>query len=298
MNRNRLRRITISILLVAGSCAAQEWPTIEVQVWNPPFDDQLQRQSEVYTALPKASRVWKVCASLPHLKDAYWLAVNFSLVDEAKRLGVSLRIDEAGGYGKLSVQRVQIQECMETGADGLIVSGVTTPGVTDLVETYIAQGKPVVDLINWISPEGLTARAAVSYWDNGHMTGEYLKQIVKGQPTKVLWFPGPRGPGWPAAGDRGFRDALQGGTIQILDAYWGDTGRATQARLLEDALDSHPDADYVVGTTVTAEAAVELLRSRGLQEEIKVIAYYFGPGVYRGIKRGQILAVPTDNQGL
>ena len=38
-----------------------------------------------------------------------------------------------------------------------------------------------------------------------------------------------------------------------------------------------------------------LLRARGLSDKIKIISYYFTPGVFRGIKRGQILAAPTDS---
>jgi hypothetical protein len=51
-------------------------------------------------------------------------------------------------------------------------------------------------------------------------------------------------------------------------------------------LDSHPDINFIAGTAVSAEAAVQVLQKRKLEQQIKVIAYYFGPGVYRGIKRG------------
>ena len=37
-----------------------------------------------------------------------------------------------------------------------------------------------------------------------------------------------------------------------------------------------------------------MLRALGLSERIKVLADYFTHGVYRGIKRGRILAAPTD----
>ena len=56
--------------------------------------------------------------------------------------------------------------------------------------------------------------------------------------------------------------------------------------------------DYIVGTTVSAEAAVSILRRRGLDQEIKVLSYYYGPGVHRGIKRGTIIAAPTDSQAI
>ncbi|MGB1027028.1 MAG: TMAO reductase system periplasmic protein TorT, partial [Rhodospirillaceae bacterium] len=264
----------------------------------PPFNTELKRETQTYTPLDAAGQQWKICVSIPHLKDAYWLAVNFALVDEARRLGVSLRINEAGGYENLDVQRTQIQDCMKTGADGLIVSGITTDGVNDLVEGYLAEGIPVIDLINWISAEGLTARAAVTYWDNGYQTGAFLKRETAGKETKILWFPGPKGPGWSKLGNDGLVDALKDSNIAIVDTGWGDTGRATQAKLIEDSLAKHPDVDYIVGTTVSAEAAIDLLRKKDLSKDIKVLAYYYGPGVHRGIRRGFIAAAPTDKQGL
>ncbi len=46
---------------------------------------------------------------------------------------------------------------------------------------------------------------------------------------------------------------------------------------------------------MTAEAAIPILRSRGLTDQIKIVSYYYTPGVDQGIRRGQILAAPTDS---
>jgi periplasmic protein TorT len=52
---------------------------------------------------------------------------------------------------------------------------------------------------------------------------------------------------------------------------------------------------YIAGTSPTTEAAVQLLRERNLSDKIKVIAYYFTPGVYENIKAGRVMAAPTDS---
>ena len=36
------------------------------------------------------------------------------------------------------------------------------------------------------------------------------------------------------------------------------------------------------------------MRRRGLAGKIKILSYYYSPGVHRGIRRGDILAAPTD----
>jgi len=293
-------RCALAILLIVVNFPGltAEWFPLEVDVWKPPFNERLERVSENYVPLVKASQHWKICASIPHLKDAYWIAVNFGLVDEAKRLGVRLRINAAGGYDQLDVQRKQIADCMDSGADGLIVSGISADGVNDLVEGYLAEGKPVIDLINSISASGLTARAAVTFWDNGYQAGELLKQLTRGAEVQVLWLPGPKGAGWSQAGDQGFREAIDGSEIEIVSTEWGDTGRAVQARLIEHALDRHPDIGFIAGTAVSAEAAVDVLRRRDLSQQVGVLAYYYGPGVHSAIRRGRIAGAPTDKQGL
>ncbi len=291
----------LAVLILSTSAhTADRWFPIAVDVWDPPFNSSLKRKTGQYTALSKAGRQWRICVSIPHLKDPYWGAVNFGLIDEAKRLGVALRIVEAGGYGNLNVQRKQVQDCMAKGGEGLILAGISADGLNDLVEKYTAKGRPVIDMINGLSSTKITARAGVDYWDTGFKTAEYIRKnfATGAKQIKIAWFPGPDGAAWVSQGDKGFREAIKGSLIKIVVSAHGDTGKATQGRLVEKALNEHADLDFIVGTTVTANAAVELLRRRKLKKKIKVLSYYFGPGIHRGIRRGSVVAAPTDLQAI
>src|SRR5262245_5401539 len=270
-----------------------------VDAWEPPFNPQRQHVRTVYAPLARASRPWRLCASIPHLKDDYWLAVNFALVQEARRLGVRLNLFEAGGYGNLEAQRRQISECVRGGADGLIVGAISADGLNDLIASYAERGVPVVDLINGVSSPAIAARAAADFYDMGFTAGRFLRTSAgAGRSVRIAWFPGPKGAGWVTAGDQGFRDALTGGNITIVDTRFGDTGIAEQAKLVKASIDHHRDIDYIVGTAATADAAVQVLRERKLSPRVKVISYYFSPRVYRGIQRGTIVAAPTDQPAL
>jgi protein TorT len=66
-------------LFLTGARAAERWYPIEVDVWDPPFNAERKRHTETYMALNKAARAWHICVSIPHLKDDYWLAVNFGI---------------------------------------------------------------------------------------------------------------------------------------------------------------------------------------------------------------------------
>jgi len=295
-----LAALMLFLLSPMTIAAGKAWYPVEVDVWDPPFNNDRLRTSGTYTPLQSTSKPWHICVSIPHLKDAFWESINFAVIDEAKRLGVAVRLYEAGGYGNLDVQRQQIEECMGSGADALVVGAISSDGLSDLAVQYAEANKPVVDIATQMNAEGLTARAVGDYWDIGHETGLYLKKTHPAgeEPLRVAWFPGPEGAGWSVAADTGFRAAAEEGGIEIVDTHWGDTGRATQAALVESALDANPNIDVVAGTAVTAEAAVEVLRKRGLKDQIDIMAYYYSPGVHRGISRGYILAAPSDKPAI
>lgn len=97
-----MHSLAIMILLVgmfnAISVKADDWFRVAVQA------DGVSQQ---YEPLPKASKIWRICALLPHGKDHYWWGVAWGLSEEASRLGVMLGIYEAGGYDQPEKQRLQ-----------------------------------------------------------------------------------------------------------------------------------------------------------------------------------------------
>jgi len=80
------------ILAATGIAWAGDWYPVEVDVREPPFNTEHQLVQKSYTPLNEADKRWNICVSIPHLKDAYWLAVNYGFVDEARRMGVNLAI--------------------------------------------------------------------------------------------------------------------------------------------------------------------------------------------------------------
>ena len=172
--------LTVMVAITVSPVQAEKtWYPVEVDVWNPPFNDQRQREQKLYTPLEKAQKKWRIRVFIPHLKDDYWLGVNYGLIHEARRLGVSLSIFEAGGYDQLDVQRRQIESAIAENPDGLIIGAISLDGLNDLVKKASDKGIPVLDLINGISSPHIMARAAVSFWDKGYQAGQYLRRLQK-----------------------------------------------------------------------------------------------------------------------
>ncbi len=299
MKLKRLLWIVAGMLAIVfvGSAAAEDWYPYPVEVWNPPFDMTSPRTTVDYVPLEKAEKVWDICVSFPHMKDAYWLAVDYGVVAESKRLGVKMQLVEAGGYTNLNTQISQIEDCVARGADAVVIGAISFDGMNNLVSEIRSKGIPVVDVINGISSSELSAKSLVSFGEMGFKAGEYIASLHPAGSGKVkaAWFPGPPGAGWVEAGNAGFQEAVAGSDIEVVETKYGDTGKEIQLKLVEDTLEAYPDIQYIVGTSPTVEASISLLRSRGLSDQINLLAYYFTPGVFRGIQRGQVLAAPTDS---
>ena len=283
----------VGIVALFASCAAAE--TWDLQVPSVPFDDDSPTVALAYQPLDQAARPWRLCVIYPHLKDAYWLSVNFGMVEEAARLGVSFDLYEAGGYPNLTRQIEQVEACGKRQMDALILGTVSYEGLTPSV-LEISRQMPVIAAVNDIDDAGVTAKSSVSWREMGAAAGRAiaLRHPKGSPPVRLAWFPGPKGAGWVQFVERGFMDALDNSSAQIVATRFGDTGLEQQVLLVEDVLDTVPDIDYLVGSGPMAEAAVSVLRARGLTDRIGVVSTYVSHGVYRGIKRGRILAAPTD----
>ena len=99
--------VAAGALLALGSLGAyaqsKKWYPFSVEEHNPPFDMSSPLKEVMYTPLEKADKKWNICVSFPHMKDAYWLAVDYGVSEEAKDLGVAMHLVEAGGYTNLSL---------------------------------------------------------------------------------------------------------------------------------------------------------------------------------------------------
>ena len=284
-------------LLAATGAQAADWYPYDAAKIEPPFAADGKSVDVSYVPLEKATKPWNICVSFPHMKDAYWLGVDYGVAEEAKRLGVKMNLVDAGGYTELNKQISQIEDCVASGAQAVVIGAISFDGLNNLVSEIRKKNIPVIDVINGISSPDVSAKSLVSFYTMGSSAGEYLakKHPAGSEEVEVGWFPGPAGAGWVEAANQGFLDAVKGSAIKVLPPKFGDTGKEVQLKLVEDELQANPNIRYIAGTAVTAEAAQGLIRERGLQGKVDLLAFYMTPGVHEGIKRGFIMAAPANS---
>jgi protein TorT len=245
-----------------------------------------------YGFLEGAAKPWRICALLPHGKDRYWWGVSWGLAEQAKSLGVQLGIYQANSYSDLPLQKKQWADCRALGAQAYIVAAISAEGLNEEIAQALAEGRPVVDLINGVSAE-TSSRAVVSFSDMAAQTIAYVLRDAGTRPLKLAWFPGPADAAWVKDGERGLMDALSGKSVELRLGGRGPTDAKTQSTLVREHLERAGLPDYIVGNAVAIDFAARLMAKRPLPRP-KLLAYYASEDVVARIASGEVLAAPTD----
>lgn len=303
----------VGVLLAGGVKsvdAADKWWPLQVKSFYGVYDAQKKTAGqpseslkgpklEDWTPPEKAGKPYVLGVSFPHLKDSYWLAVNYGIVAEAKRMGVGIKLVEAGGYGEMETQVEQLKGLAAEKVDGVILGAISYKDMDAVVADIVKQGTPVVEIINDIRAQDITAKALVSFFDMGYYAGEYVAEHAEGaelETANVVFLPGPQNSGWAPDTLGGFKEATEAfpGEMKILEVKWGDTGAEAQGALIKEALAAYPKIDYIVGNAVAADTAVGILEESGRSEEVTVVSTYIIPHLYEKIKAGKVAAAPSD----
>ena len=302
-----MRALSVLVVsTVATALAAAPASTFEVEAFYGNYDVDTKEAGLPAGSLsepvieewvsPTPHERYRIGVVFPHLKDPYWLAVNYGIVDQARQLGVDIELVAAEGYEDISGQISQAENLRNRGVDGIILAAISYAAQDGLVEA-LTQDLPVVEVINDIQASDITAKTLVSFYTMGYVSGEYVARDTEGEDfASVAFLPGPAGSGWAPDTLDGFKQALVDNgaedRVEIVSVRWGDTGKSAQIQIIENALNESPDLDYLVGNAVAADAAPDILRNR--QNTPKVVSTFMIPPLYNKIRAGKVAVAPTD----
>lgn len=241
----------------------------------------------------------KVCALYPHLKDSYWLSVNYGMVDEARKQHLELKVLEAGGYPSQLKQQQQIKDCIAWGAQAILLGTVSPDGYhNDL--SQLTGDVPVFAIVNELILDDdqrahLKGGVGVDWYWMGYYAGDYLARLhpTGSGLTPIALLPGPEQRGGTKPMVQGFYDAIGHSDIRIAITLWADNDKELQRNLVQQAIEQ-PRIQYIVGSAVAIEAAISELRNANKQHQIQLVSTYLSHGVYRGLLRERVAFAPSD----
>ncbi|MGK7660348.1 MULTISPECIES: TMAO reductase system periplasmic protein TorT [Roseobacteraceae] len=278
------------VACVASAAVAQDaWWPFSAEDWT-----SGEAVSIEYSPTEAPTKKWKLCAVYPHIKDSWWIAVNYGQVSEAQRQGVELTVFEAGGYTNLNQQISQFNDCVALGADAIMVSVISEAGLANQIEEATKNGTVVVGVGNPIFEAKVTSKIYTDQELMGFTGGQLVLELFEGNPARVVQFPGPQGAGWAESSAAGFRRAIEGSAVEVLEDKYGDTGKSVQLRLVEDALQAYDDIDLLYGVAVMAEVAVTAVEEAGLADKTKIVSWYSNQGMIDGVLNGTVAGTVTQ----
>lgn len=243
----------------------------------------------------------KLCAVYPHLKDSYWLSINFGMTEQAKQRSVELKVLEAGGYQNKDEQLRQIEQCIHWQASAILVGSVNFEALNQKL-AQVNQHTPVFALVNEIATKNITGRTGVSWYQMGYQLGEYLVKHHQNQfndtPATLAWFPGPKRGGGSLQSTQGLQAALVNSPIEVIAIEHGLNEKIAQFSLLKGVLKKYNNIDYLAGNAVMAEMAINEVGGLPKARQPEILSHYLSHGVYRGIKRHKILMANSDQMVL
>jgi protein TorT len=285
--------IAFSMMLATqagGAFAADDWTAnLMVDEKNP---------TAVYKPLPvgAVSKPWHLCVAFPHMKDAYYVAKDYGVLLEAKRQGVSATIMAANGYDDISGQIQQIEDCVAAGGNAVLVNAVSKSGLNGMIDELAKKKIPVLDLGNGVTSDKIAAAALAQYYYAGATAGKYLAETFPAGSgkKKMVWLAGPAGSQWVEDAVRGMKEAIAGSDVDLVKVIYGDTGKAAQMKLLEDALQTYPDLTIIGGVAPAIEGAMEIVKEKNIKDK-KLIAFYSTPPIEQAVRDGIVMATVNDN---
>jgi protein TorT len=282
--------MAVSALVMGGSAqaAGNWWPA---KVYS--YDTGKEKIVE-YKPLPKASKPWNICVLFPHMKDTFWVAVDYGVVEEARRMGVNMTLYQAGGYENLPKQLSQFDDCMAGNFDAIVVGPISEAGLDKKFAEGVKAGKVVVSTVNPVSKQTVTSKMTVDFTLMGVQTGTYLLKYLKDKKANVGTFPGPAGSGWAEAFLNGFKKAVKGkSNVKVLGDKFGDSGVAVQSGLIQNALQAYPDMNVIWGCAPAAEAAIGAVAQAG-RKGVLIMSSYENQAMLDALKKDEILGFATQ----
>jgi len=220
-------------------------------------------KAAVSTPKIPAGKKIRVVVFLPNGPDPYFQSKWYGYEDEAKRLGVTFQLFDAGGYQFLNKQIQQLEDVIQTKPDAIVLNPVSSTGMVPAYQKAVATKIPVV-VDNIALRTEVAVQIMKSDYEIGMLNAAGLVEYIGGK-GKVAMLPGPPGADvakWRYDGALEYLQRFKG--VTIVATKWTPSDPAEGLKNMEDILQAHPDLKgvYCFGGLIQ-QGIVQALKARG-----------------------------------
>lgn len=248
---------------------------------------------------PTPKKKYTIAVALPNMPDPSWQAVWYGAQVQGQKLGVNMRIADAGGYNKLDVQVSQLENFIQLKVDGIIIGAVQGDGVAPVLRRAADAGIKIIDAFLYENSGRTTSRVVNDQREIGAAEAHYLARQLGNKGNVVMLF-GPPGNATLTERGLGFKEALskQYPQMKILAERFSDINRPEGLKQMEDLLQAFPNqiqGVYSPSAVIADGAADAVLAKRA--GKILVATAGTNPGVIDRLKKKELHMV-ADQQNV
>jgi len=205
----------------------------------------------LFVAAP-ASAAEKIGVSMPNIKGPWFTPVLYGISDEAKKLGYTVTIQDAGGYANVDKQVSQFSNLVVQKVGAILIDPANPSSFNGAVREAKAEKIPVIGAGSPIVASEVPGDAAASssHCNVGHELAKGAKTLLPNGGT-VAVLAGPAGAFWASDRLRCFKEDLAGGKIKIVAEQTSEQDPAVALSLANDFLQRFPQVDMLYGADDT-----------------------------------------------
>jgi ABC-type sugar transport system substrate-binding protein len=190
----------------------------------------------------------KIGVSVPTVQGPFFTAMLYGMKDEAKKLGYSLEIRDAGGYPNVDTQASQFENLAVQGVKAVLVDPADPRTLAGSLAQVKGSNIPVIGAGDEFP--GADVSVSSSHCDIGRAMAKGAKELLPNGGTMAA-LTGPAGAPWSEDRWKCFQEDIKGSGIKVISSKTSDPAVEQGVTIASDFLQRNPDLDLLYGADDT-----------------------------------------------
>jgi ribose transport system substrate-binding protein len=190
----------------------------------------------------------KLGVSVPTVQGPFFTAMLYGMKDEAKKLGYTLEIRDAGGYANVDKQASQFENLGVQGVKAVLIDPADPTTLTGSLSQVKAAGIPVVGAGDHFP--GADVSVSSSHCDVGHAMAKGAEQLLPNGGTMAA-LTGPAGAPWTTDRWKCFTQDIKSTKIKVVSQKASDPAVEQGVTIASDFLQRNPNLELIYGADDT-----------------------------------------------
>jgi ribose transport system substrate-binding protein len=185
-------------------------------------------------------------------------------------------------------QKRMVEDAISRKVDGLAVSAIDAAAITPTIDQAVDAGILTITFDSDAPKSKRLVYIGTNNYKAGQAAGEEAKKLFP-DGGKIIAFVGNRSAENARDRENGFKDALKGTKIEVVDVREDNKDPSRARKNVEDAIQARKDVNGFLGLySYNGPAIVDAVTAANAQDRYKVIAFDMEPKTQQALQAGKI----------